>query len=455
MNETRTTLTYLGVAAFLILAVFLTAPGKVTPNDFLDQNEPFFPDFTDPNTATTLEVIDFDPETATARPFKVTFEQGKWIIPSHNNFPADGKDRLAETAAGVIDIKKDDYRSANVADHEALGVVDPLDDSVTSLAGRGKRVTVKDANDQVLADLIIGGAVEGRDNLRFVRLPDQKRVYVSRVDIDISTRFEDWFERDLLQVELDKIERVQLKDYSINETTGRLNQRDDVILEKDGDTWGANRMASTQEVASDKMTDLLGALDQLSIVGVRPKPEGLSRSLGRPDDLTISQADMVSLRSKGYYFAQTGQLVSNEGELEVRDGDGVIYTLRFGEIVYGTGESVSAGNESSDDSESGPGENRYLFITTTFDAARLPEPGRAANTDFLDKEEVDWTDADRRNKQLQDDYEKWETSVTVGRDRAEELNARFADWYYVISSESFDKINVTRSDLVRRKQTEQ
>jgi hypothetical protein len=454
MNETKTTLTYLGVAVVLVLAVFLTAPGKVTPDDFLDQNEPFFPDFTDPNLATTLEVIDFDPETATARPFKVTFEDGKWIIPSHNNFPADGKDRLAETAAGVIDIRKDDYRTANVADHAALGVVDPLDESVSVLTGRGKRVTVKDENDQVLADLIIGDNVEGRENLRFVRLPEQKRVYVSRINIDISTRFEDWIERDLLQVELDKIERVQLKDYSINETTGRLNQRDDVILEKEGDTWSANRMASTQEVASDKMTELLGGLDGLSIVGVRPKPEGLSRSLSQPENLTISQADMLSLRSKGYYFAQTGQLVSNEGEIEVRDGDGIIYTLRFGEIVYGTGEAVSAGNESSDDDQSGPAENRYLFVTTSFDSARFPEPRRPDNTDFLDKEEDDLTDADRRNKELQDDYEEWETTVEVGSGRSGELNARFADWYYVISAESFDKIHLTRVELVRQKETE-
>ncbi len=454
MNETKTTLTYLGVAVVLVLAVFLTAPGKVTPDDFLDQNEPFFPDFTDPNLATTLEVIDFDPETATARPFKVTFEDGKWIIPSHNNFPADGKDRLAETAAGVIDIRKDDYRSANVADHAALGVVDPLDESVSVLTGRGKRVPVKDENDQVLADLIIGDNVEGRENLRFVRLPEQKRVYVSRINIDISTRFEDWIERDLLLVELDKIERVQLKDYSINETTGRLDQRDDVILEKEGDTWSANRMASTQEVASDKMTELLGGLDGLSIVGVRPKPEGLSRSLSQPENLTISQADMLSLRSKGYYFAQTGQLVSNEGEIEVRDGDGVIYTLRFGEIVYGTGEAVSAGNESSDDDQSGPAENRYLFVTTSFDSARFPEPRRPDNTDFLDKEEDDLSDADRRNKELQDDYEEWETTVEVGSGRSGELNARFADWYYVISAESFDKIHLTRVELVRQKEAE-
>ena len=154
------------------------------------------------------------------------------------------------------------------------------------------------------------------------------------------------------------------------------------------------------------------------------------------------------------YFAQTGQLVSNEGELEVRDGDGVIYTLRFGEIVYGTGESVSAGTESSDDSENGPGENRYLFITTSFDSARFPEPRRAANTDFLDKEAADWTDADRSNKALHAAYEQWRTTVEAGRGRADELNGRFADWYYVISSDSFDKIHLTRSDLVRQKETE-
>ena len=38
-----------------------------------------------------------------------------------------------------------------LSDHEALGVIDPIDDMSTSLEGRGTRVTFKDPNEAVLA----------------------------------------------------------------------------------------------------------------------------------------------------------------------------------------------------------------------------------------------------------------------------------------------------------------
>jgi len=457
MSETRKTMTYAGAALLLLALAFLTAPRNITPDAFLDRGEAFFPEFTDPNVATTLEVIEFDEETAAARPFKVTFNANKWTIPSHHNYPADGKERLAKTAAGVIDIKKDDFRSNNVADHEAFSVLDPLDQTVTTLKGRGKRVTIKGESDQILADLIIGTKLEGRDNFRFVRLPDQKRVYVARIDIDISTQFEDWIDRALLQVTQRDIEQMTLKDYSINERTGTINQRDVVILDREEESWKANRMSSTQEVDSTKLNDLLTAIEELSIVGVRPKPDGLSQNLGRSaEGNAISQADVLSLQSKGYYFTRDSNLVSNEGELEIRSSQGVIYTLRFGEILYGTGDAVTAGTDSTsneDEKESGPGENRYLFITASFDPNRFPEPAQPNNTDFLNKSEDDWTDTDRTNKELQDKHDEWLRQVEEGRELSDQLNARFADWYYVISSSSFDKVHLKRSDLVKRKET--
>lgn len=455
MSETRRTMTYAGAALLLLTLTFLTAPRHITPDAFLDRDEAFFPEFTDPNVATTLEVIEFDEETAAARPFKVTFNENKWTIPSHHDYPADGKERLAKTAAGVIGIKKDDFRSNNVADHEAFSVLDPLDQTVTTLKGRGKRVTIKGESGQILADLIIGNKLEGRANLRFVRLPDQKRVYVSRIDIDISTQFEDWIDRALLQVNQSDIEQMTLKDYSINERTGTINQRDVVILDRDQDSWKANRMSSTQEVDSTKFDALLKAIEELSIVGVRPKPEGLSRSLSRSEGGEgMSQADLLSLQSKGYYFTRDRNLVSNEGELEIRSSQGVVYTLRFGEILYGTGDSVTAGTDTSneDDQEQGPGENRYLFITASFDPNRFPEPAQTNDTDFLNKPEDDWTDTDRKNKELKDNHDEWLRKVEEGRELSDRLNTRFADWYYVISSSSFDKVHLKRSDLIKTKE---
>ncbi len=454
MGETKKTMTWAGAAVLLLVLAFLTAPRGVTPDAFLDQGEAFFPEFTDPNVATTLEVIEFDEETAASRPFKVTFTQGKWTIPSHHNYPADGQDRLARTAAGVIDIRKDDFRSNNVADHEACGVIDPLDQTVTTLKGRGKRVTIKGESDQVLADLIIGSSLEGRENFRFVRIPDQKRVYVARINIDISTEFEDWIERDLLQVDQRNIQQITLNDYSVNERTGTINQGEVVILDRTDDTWSANGMSSNQEVDSTKITDFLRAIDELPIVGVRPKPEGLSKNLSRSEEGSeISPADVLSLQGKGYYFTRDSNLVSNEGEVEVQTSQGVIYTLRFGEILFGTGEAVTAGTNfsSEEDTESGPGENRYLFITTSFDSKRFPEPAQPGSTDYLNKPEEDWTDADRKNKELQDSHDQWQQQMTTGQELSDQLNARFADWYYVISSSSFDKVHLKRSDLVKRK----
>jgi hypothetical protein len=453
MSEIRKTLIFGAVAVVLALAAWASSPRSVTPDAFLDRGEQFFPEFTDPNAAASLEVVDFDTETAAAIPFKVTNQNGRWSIPSHHDYPADGEDRLASTAAGVIGIRKDDFRTGNLADHEACGVIDPLDEGATSLKGRGKRVTLRGANDRVLADFIVGSELEDRPELRFVRIPDQKRVYVARMNIDISTKFEDWIDKDLLRIEESEIDHVVLRDYSIDERTQRVSQRDHLILDKTEDTWKANRMTAGQKVDTVKMDALLRAIDELSIVGVRPKPEGISNGLKREGNLSITQANLVLLQAKGYYFSRDGSLLSNDGELQVRTTGGVTYTLRFGEIVYGRGETVSAGAESSDDAGSGPGENRYLFITTSFYPDLFPEPKKPLNEDFRDKPEDEWTDADRQNSSLHDAHEAWRTEVEKGRSTSSELNNRFADWYYVISADSFEKVRIKRGDLVVKDET--
>ena len=448
-SELKLTKTLAGAAVLLALVAVLTAPKNITPNAFLDQGEPFFPEFQDPNVARTLEVIEFDDQTAAARPFKVTNQNGLWTIPSHHNYPADGKDRLAETAAGVISIVKDDYRSDNVADHEALGVVDPLDETTTSLQGRGKRITIKGDNEVVLADLIIGNPLEGRDGFRFVRVPDQKRVFAAKLDTEISTKFEDWIEKDLLQVERSKIDQVVLKDYSINERTLMVDMRDTVNLAKDGSDWSMAGTPGGQELDTTKWNSLLQEVDSLEIVGVRPKPEGIDERLS---GLTISRSDVLSLQDRGYYLTRSGQLLSNEGELQLRTSGGILYTLRFGEVLFGTGEAISAGADSPSDESSGPGENHYLFITADFDPSVLPEPPKPANEDFEDKEEGDLTDADKENKRLADEHKAWGEGVEKSKEKAAALSKRFAPWYYVIASDSFDKIHLERKDLLKKQE---
>ena len=469
MDETRKTLAFVAAAAVVTAAAFLAAPADPTPEAFSDRGEAFFPGFDDPNDAVSLEVIDFDEATGRINAFSVVFKGTRWRIPSHHNYPADDKDRLARTAAGLIEVRKDDVVAEIAADHEALGVVDPLDESVASLSGRGKRVTIKDGNDNLLADLVVGRNVPGREGqYRYLRVPGQKRTYAARFDVDVSSRFGDWIEKDLLEVDQARIEEVILKDYSIDEGTRMLDQRDTIVLSRGDPDWTANRMRTGQRVDAVKMEDLLRALDELTIVGVRPKPAGLSRSLEDNDEgISITRGDLASLQQKGYYFTGDGQLVSNEGETQVRTEDGVIYTLRFGEIVYGAGDEVTAGLTGSGGSggsgmagglggpgsfgagsAAGPGVNRYLFITTGFDAGLFPEPPEPADLDFQARADSLWTNTDRTNADLHEKHEAWRQRVDTGRRTSADLNVRFAQWYYVISAESFDRIRLRRADLV-------
>ena len=283
-------------------------------------------------------------------------------------------------------------------------------------------------------------------------MPGKKLVYAVKMEMYNSTRFSDCIEADLMQVEKNKIKQLTLKDYSINERTGSVQQRDVLVLNKDGDNWQGNKMSSKQEVDKTNTNDILKTLDELNIVGVRTKPEGLTQSLKKSGDgVSLSTQTVLSLQSKGYYFTRDGQLMSNEGELQARTEDGVIYTLRFGEIVYGTGLTVTAGTETAKDDEKETGENRYLFITTTFDAGEFTEPTKPKNREFITKADSLWTDADKKNKELENAHNAWQRKIDNGQKLSDELNARFARWYYVISSESFDKLNLSRKDLIKEK----
>jgi hypothetical protein len=452
MNQTRITIIFVAVAAVLVLIAAATVPKQQTPDAFSDLGEEFFPEFTDPNVARTLEVIEYDEETGSAVPFKVTFRNGRWTIPSHYDYPADGEDRLARTAAGLIGIAKDDFRTDNPADFAACDVIDPLDESVVELIGRGKRVTIKGENDVVLADLIIGKSYEDRENFHLVRVPGQKRVYGSLLDVDISTTFSDWIESDLMKVEKDEIQSVNLQDYSINEITKKIETRDDLLLIKqDDDTWTATGMTDKQEVDRYKTDNFIKSLDELAIVGVRPKPEGLSATLQRTrGQVQITTNDLMSLQSKGFYFTGDGKLRSNEGELQATTSGGVSYTLRFGEVAFGTGIEVSAGTNTEGEA-GGAGENRYLMITTSFDEAMFPEPPLPQNTNYLQKPDSMWTAKDHGMKSIQLRHDEWARSLNEGRRQTDELNSRFARWYYVISAESYEKIRLTRADLIKDK----
>jgi hypothetical protein len=409
MRERVITLIFVAVAAALAITAAWVRPESTTQNLFDDLGQAFYPKFVDPLACKALEVVAYDEATATARPFKVEFRNHRWSLPSHFNYPADAQNRLAKTAAALMDLKKESIRSDSVSDHASLGVIDPLDQKATSLTGRGKRVTLRDEKGVVLADFVLGKPVEGKPGYRYIRVPGQKRTYAVKTDADPSANFEDWIETDLLKLSAADIRKIAINNYSINEELGQLENVERTVLTKEKDKWTVSTGRAPKKTAIDSLT---GALDSLRIVNVQPKPPALTKDLRAQQGLMLSMDSLLSLRQKGFFVTQTGQLLSNEGELIVETVKGLVYTLRFGEVAPGAPSATS----SADDKTS---ERRYLFITVS----------------YHDEKAALYNDGDASKVRVE------------GNRLARELTNRFADWYYVISGADFSKLRPRAKDL--------
>jgi hypothetical protein len=466
--DLRKTLAFAVVALLLTGAAVWSVPDRSGADvAFNDQGQPFFPDFKDPNGCTDLEVVDFDSSTASARPFKVMFKDGKWVIPSHHNYPADAKDRLAKTAAGVADLYKDTIRSDRAEDHEALGVLDPLDKKAP-LTGRGKRVTLRDKSEKVLADFIIGKEVEGRPGQRYVRVPDQKRTYGVIVKADLSTRFADWIETNLLKVDANHLRAIKFDNHKVDPEQGRIIKGDVLEIDRttDSDPWKfQGEVPAGSELNTEKLSALTSALADLKIVGVRPKPEGLSRDLKMSSSNEVkptNRAELNSLISKGFYPTPQG-FFSNQGDVIARTDDGAVYTLRFGEVVFASGDQLSAGgqDEGKDAAKKAEGatESRYLMVTVAFDPTLVPEPVKPKETPVIPDDPFQKPPGDPKRveeekaaqKKVDEEKSKRAKQLADAEEKVKKLSDRFADWYYVTPGDSFRSIALDRGALFKVK----
>lgn len=489
MKEWPKTLTFFMVAILTSgIALTLDSLDRRTANRVIDdQGQILFPEFKDPLEAQAMEVIEYNPDTATVTPFQVQQKNGLWSIPSHYDYPAEAKQRLAKTATGLIDLKKDTIRSDEISDHEILGVVDPLDTKTTTLTGRGKRITLrKQANGEVLADLIIGNELKDRPGMRFVRLPNSPRTYAINLNLDLSTRFADWITQDLLQLESNRIRQIVIDRHRADPSRGILVPGEVTTLKR-GDTpntWEIDNPDPSKKVNSAKLTEMSNALTGLKILGVRPKPSGLTKDLKESADgqFKLSQQALLSLQSRGFYRTRQGTLVSNQGEIRVGTDQGVVYVLRFGEVTVADGEALSAGtsdDESPDNDKSpessGPEakpsekagtEGRFLFITTTFDPNLIPPVAdpEAGRISFLPADPFQQAGAEATTPGFEDDVaaeqqrlreksEKIEKELDSkrqdGRKLVEQLSNRYASWYYVVTGDAFKSIAADRSEILQ------
>jgi hypothetical protein len=409
----RRTATFLAVGAgLLLLGGWLNLRPALRQRAVVgdaEQAKVLFPDLADPGKAASLEIVSFDDATATLKPFKVVRSEGVWVLPSHENYPADAKDQLAAAATELIDRPVLDVVSDSPGDHETYGVIEPDPEKVkVGMTGVGQLVEIRDASGNKLARLIVGKEDKRRASgdgapgrsLRFVRRAGQDRVY--RVELDTSkftTRFDDWIEKDLLKISPWDVRRLTIDDsscsFGIDEASGRpmisLARRcraqlayDDknaawslVTLEgfDDKNQPREEKLAEGEELASGTLNDLRNALGDLKIVDVVRKPSGLSAELKAEESFAGDREAVTSLAQRGFFAFQKGDVVSSNGETVVGMKDGVEYLLRFG-----NGTTVAAGEDSAAAAavtgEDGDAESsgRYLFVLARLNEDLLEKP---------------------------------------------------------------------------------
>ena len=483
-----------------------------------------FPELSDPAKAASMEIISFDDETATLKPFKVVQTGGVWSLPSHDGYPADAKEQLAAACNELVDRPILDVKTVSPGDHETYGVIEPDPQKIkVGDSGVGKLVEIRDGSGNKLARLIIGkedksptsGGMPGR-KLRFVRKAGQDPVYLVEIDAaKFTTNFDDWIEKDLLKITPWDVRRLVIDDstctFGFDEASGRpavtQDRKSRIALgydDKDAkwsllklEAFGAGnkpqeeQLAGDEELASSKLNALRDALGDLKIIDVARKPAGLSGDLKAEEKFTNDREAVTSLAQKGFYPFASGEILSSNGETIVGMKDGVEYLLRFGNGTSVAGDAKAEKKEDGKASDDTTG--RYLFVMARFAESLLEKPkldplpevpsvpavdekqDGAKKDDTEKKDEGAGADAsgklaaadeaeakaqaaleerrrvERENRRKQEEYDE---KVKAAQKRVKELNARFADWYYVVSDAEYAKIHLSRAGVVQKKSQE-
>jgi Domain of unknown function (DUF4340) len=541
MRETTKTMAFIGTAVVVLVLAWLSRPAPAT-FDAGDQVGQTLYDF-DPLEARRLRIVSFNSVTGEPQEFEVAKAGETWSIPSKEGYPADAEDQMAEAATAIDGKEVLRLASESAADHRLYGVLDPTGEArQVGQEGVGTRVTIEDPTGKILADVIIGKEDKDAPEHRYVRRAEQDAVFVAEISTDkLSTSFADWIEKDLLKLSPWDIQKVQIKDYSfeavpvIAQGTIRLSAeydyRSDMTLVYD-DTdakWTAQSLlvwdpqakeyvekplSEDQQLNSQKLNDLKNSLDDLRIVDVGKKPEGLSAELQASEDFLASsnQEAIMSLMDHGFAPVAnqdgTFEIASTEGEVIVTMKTGVEYVLRFGEVQL-DGDAPGAA-EAADPAAGGSDLNRYIFVVARFNEDAIPKPeiqdppplppGLTADATTADdaadaaadeaagsseaspdetaegtaEEAADGEDEDstadgegeeskteellaerkRIEEENQRKLDEYADKITQGKEMVQELNERFGDWYYVIDDAEYQKIHLSRDQVVQEKAAE-
>lgn len=512
MSETVKTSVFAAVALVVALAAFgsvwLTQPVEAPAES--DVGKQLFPDFKDPLQGASLEIVTVDSDLAKLSRFEVEqSSDGRWVIPSHGSYPADAQNRLRDAAVALIDLKILGVASDRAADHAMFGVIEPSTENANH-EGVGTLIAMQDEDGKDLVRLIVGHKIKGQETQRFVRRPNQDRVYAVEINLDaFPSKFENWIEKDLLKLNPLDVKKLAIADYTAQAAVdlrqgilrAKDNRRMDVTVVDEDGKWKlesltlyrnnqpqATGLLPDEELNETTLDALKNALDTLEIVDVRRKPQGLGADLKADRGFLKDEEGVQSLVQLGFIpdvgrDEQTIDLYAANGEVIATQSDGVEYVLKFGNV---------SGAEDEGDASS---LNRYMLVTARVNQNMIPPPAIAELPPLPEAKDASTTDEasedaneapsetvsdedapadeapkdeepakpqddrakieaerDRITKENQRKQDEYQEKIKAAESKVRDLNFRFADWYYVVSEDMFKKIRVTRAEVIQDKE---
>ena len=406
MNEMTKTVLLGSIALLVVGLAFFTRPEAATvdPSQEMGKKLVKFP----VEAAKKMRIVKYDEKQGELHDFAVAQKDNLWAIPSKFDYPADAQRQMTEAATSCNDLEILLVASDRASDHEKFGVIDPLSSGLTAGdEGVGTRVTIENEKEKNLADLIIGEEVKDSIGQHYVRRANQDVTYIIKINPEIfSTRFSDWIEKDLLQMNPIDLSDITFHDYSVQREVTPAGELKVAVDNKSKFTvqyipptgnWIIHSIAlfdyskkafmpaptfmkEGEQLKKETLGEMRDALQELKIVDVEKKPEALIQNIQDYENFVKNQESVQSLIIKGFIPTadKEGKLkiLSTNGEIICTMKNGVEYVLRFGEFAHdsNTGEANDTNEDKDADVKDRDQIHRYLFVMARFNEEVIQEP---------------------------------------------------------------------------------
>lgn len=469
-NDTLKTFVFLLIALLtLIPAIYLSLPEKDTFSADQMVEQILFPELKGVLDISALSICQAEKNGQLQR-LEIKKVNGQWILSSFSGYPANAQNRMVEVVSALTDLHVLRVVGEDAAVRLQCGVMDPEDSQNSEPEERGKRIVIRNQKDQILLDMILGREVEAGSGKYYVRRSGQNPVYVVEMDPSrISARFIDWIETDLLKVQPSDIASLYALDCSLDLRSegespafshrGQFMLAQHYLEDPDWTVAFNQRMFGNGlrdvGVPSGKTLDLdflrhvSQALSDMRISSVQRKPSGILEAFHHPENIELTEDQNRLLQKCGFCVlpmnlgnGPVNALFSSDGQVHVYSKNGIVYRLFFGGI---------AGQEALESFEE-IGERkfyRYLVLTADLYPQGIGQPNlmelppKPAD-DADEAAKIQYQSLLEMNTQEQRIYEE---KLADAKKRVDEMNALFAEWFFIIPDDVYREIHLTSENV--------